>query len=100
MSNPIFACTRCADDWRQFLARPTRHWRVGRSAHSLAAAWQNANGFPPQVLSALAHCNEFANATPLIGIPEYRTPLRGVGKFLGRELFAAWVNDPPVALSA
>jgi hypothetical protein len=75
--NPIFACTRSIEDWRNFLARPDRHWRVGYSAHSLATSWQEANGFPAEIFRVLATDPELEGIQPLIGVPEYRVPLPG-----------------------
>ena len=30
---------RCAEDWKQFLAKPELHWKDGRSAKMLAERW-------------------------------------------------------------
>jgi hypothetical protein len=75
--NPILACTSCADDWRQFLAHPDRHWKERHSAHALATAWQGATGLPSEISRVMATTLEFRNAEPLIAIPEYRVPLPG-----------------------
>jgi len=49
-----------ADDWRQFLAEPEKHWVTGRSARSLAHCWQAARDFPPSA-----------------GLPDETGPIRG-----------------------
>jgi hypothetical protein len=75
--NPIFACTTCADDWRQFLARPELQWKERYPAHAVATSWQGATGFPAEVAKVVATSTELADARPLIGVPEYRVPLPG-----------------------
>src|SRR5690606_11969587 len=41
-----------AEQWAQFLAEPSKHWRSGYSARALAYAWQEANGFPAEIQAA------------------------------------------------
>ena len=38
------------EDWKQFLAKPEKHWKTGFSARSLAYCWQEADGIPPDIL--------------------------------------------------
>jgi hypothetical protein len=75
--NRILACTSCVDDWRPFLASPDVHWKEGHSAHALATAWQQADGFPPEVATIVGTAADLAGAVPLLAVPEYRVPLPG-----------------------
>ena len=66
-------------DWQALLADPLKHWRTGFSARTLAHCWTDADGFPPEVASALATGSPplFAGITPILGIPEFKVPLLG-----------------------
>jgi hypothetical protein len=75
----FFVPTIGVDSWRQLLAQPDLHWKEGRSAWLLAHAWEEADGFPPDVSAVLQ-----SNPDPLLsglefvaGFPEYQTPLPG-----------------------
>ncbi len=65
--------------WQGLLADPEKQWRDGYSAKMLAESWERAQGFPPEVRDLLATSPDsaLAEATPLIGIPEYQVPLAG-----------------------
>lgn len=67
--------------WKPLLAQPELHWLPGRSAHSLAHAWQGATtatgGFPAEVRAVLARDFALAAAEVLVVIPEHQTPLPG-----------------------
>jgi hypothetical protein len=63
--------------WQALLAHPAKHWRTGYSARTLAHCWTAADGFPPEVASALASEPSFAGITPILGIPEFKVPLPG-----------------------
>ncbi len=67
------------ESWQSLLADPEKHWRDGHSAKMLAESWERAQGFPPEVRDLLASSPDpaLAEATPLIGIPEYQVPLPG-----------------------
>lgn len=65
------------DDWKRFLAEPSKQWRPGYSAKTLAYSWESADGFPPEVKQALAQVPAFATLDPLIVCPEWKVPLPG-----------------------
>jgi len=67
------------DDWRQFLAEPQNQWQTGYSAKSLAYSWEEADGFPEEIETALAAPDIAAlnDTTPLLIIPEHKVPLPG-----------------------
>jgi hypothetical protein len=64
-------------DWQALLANPAMQWRTGFSARTLAHCWAAADGFPPEVASALSAASAplFAGLTPILGIPEFKVPL-------------------------
>jgi hypothetical protein len=66
-------------DWQALLANPAKQWRTGFSARTLAHCWAEADGFPPEVASALAAAGTplLAGLTPILGIPEFKVPLLG-----------------------
>lgn len=71
----IYIPTSSAEQWALFLAEPTKHWRQGYSARTLAYSWQEAGGFPSEVGSVLAAA--FPSAELLLALPEYKVPLPG-----------------------
>ena len=64
--------TKSAEDWKQLLADPSKHWKDGYSAKSLAVAWQDAHGFPLSVEKAFRGSNipTFQEMTFVAGFPE------------------------------
>lgn len=71
----IYIPTSSAEQWAQFLAEPVKHWRQGYSARTLAYSWQEASGFPSEVMSVLAP--RFPSAELLLALPEHKVPLPG-----------------------
>jgi hypothetical protein len=65
------------DTWRRLLADPDLHWVVGRSARTLAHAWEDANGWPREIAGALARVPQLEGLRPVYGFPEFKTPLPG-----------------------
>ena len=62
------------------LGKPTLHWKVGRSAHSLATSWVAANDFPPRVRRLLDGDPEYRSARLVSGFFERDTDLRSAGR--------------------
>ncbi len=75
--------------WQGLLADPDKQWRDGYSAKMLAESWERAQGFPSEIRDLLASSPEpaLAEATPLIGIPEYQVPLPGGSRPSQNDLF-------------
>lgn len=71
----IYISTSNAEQWAQFLAEPVKHWRQGYSARTLAYSWQEANGFPAEVVSVLSA--KFPGIELLLALPEHQVPLPG-----------------------
>jgi hypothetical protein len=51
--NKIYVPALDAETWKQFLAQPEKQWKEGYSARTLAYSWQEAHGFPTELLLAL-----------------------------------------------
>jgi hypothetical protein len=75
----FYAPLTCADDWKQFLAKPDLHWKTGFSARSLAHSWADAAGFPAEVAAAFQASGKpaLSDLDFLLGIPEHEVPLPG-----------------------
>ena len=73
----IYLPAKNADDWRQLLAEPERHWHPGFSAWAAAHCWQDANGFPDEVktLFSTAANKDLRTAEMLLAIPEHKVYL-------------------------
>ena len=75
----ILHFTAGPSDWQSLLAEPVKHWRTGYSARTLAHSWEAAEGFPPEVATALATSTDplLAGIQPLLAVPEFKVPLPG-----------------------
>ena len=85
----ILKFTSGPDDWRALLAEPTRHWRTGYSARTLAHCWEATAGFPPEVSVAFAAPPDprLADLVPLLAVPEFRVPLPGGERSSQNDIF-------------
>jgi len=75
----FYISSKGPESWKDFLAEPDKQWKSGYSAKSLAYCWEEAQGFPKNVLKvfndskySLFHSIEF-----LLGIPEHKVSLPG-----------------------
>ena len=73
----IFVPSRGPGDWQPLLADPEKHWATGYSAQTLAHCWEDAAGFPSEVLKVLSRNPILATAEPLLILPEWEVPLPG-----------------------
>jgi hypothetical protein len=72
----IYIPTSGVDEWRKLLADPEKHWRTGFSARSLAYAWENAKGFPPEIQDLFTTSDPpFQDMELLLAIPEHKVQL-------------------------
>lgn len=78
----IFAPTRSSDDWKNLLAEPEKQWRTGYSARTLACSWENAQGFPPEVLQLFTRSGilGFEQVDLLFAFPEHQVALPPPGR--------------------
>jgi len=79
------------NDWRRLLADPSLHWAIGRSARTLANAWEAADGLPPEIHNALAAIHPEPRL--LLAIPEHKTPLPGGRRESQSDIFALIGSD-------
>ena len=61
--------------WQSLLADPVKHWKTGYSAKALACCWEEAQGFPVEVIN-LFEGTALEGIKFLLGIPEHKVPLR------------------------
>jgi hypothetical protein len=76
----IFVPTQSGSDWQRLLGKPELHWKMGRSAMSAAACWEEANPkLPPEVSRLLDASNDAAllDLELLMAIPEWEVDLPG-----------------------
>lgn len=79
----ILRPTQSAECWRELLADPEKHWRIGFSARTLAHCWEDAGGLPPEIDSLFGRTAEL-----LVAIPEHKVPLPGGQRPSQTDLFA------------
>lgn len=79
MPKRIYIPSQSFEDWKRLLAQPDLHWKAGYSAMTLAWSWEAAQGFPPEVVVALATANDppLQDLSMLIAIPELQVALPG-----------------------
>jgi len=75
----IFIPTSNADDWKRFLAEPEKQWKTGFSARSLAHCWEDADGFPDEIIKTFDSSGipDFKGIQLLFAFPEYQVALPG-----------------------
>ncbi len=84
----IYIPAASADQWAAFLAEPTKHWRTGYSARTLAYSWQEANGFPLEIATSLATSEFLRGSELLLAIPEHKVALPGGGRPSQNDIWA------------
>src|SRR5260370_13818620 len=82
---PIVVPTDGVRDWRKRLADPVKQWQTGYSAKTLAHAWEDAAGLPPEIAALLSG---FGKVELLLAIPEYDVPLPGGERPSQNDVFA------------
>jgi hypothetical protein len=85
----IFVPANTLQDWRQFLADPAKHWKIGYSARTLANCWHVADGFPSEInhIFSSSTITAFQSIEPLLILPEYKVALSGAGKDSQNDIF-------------
>ena len=76
----ILMPTTSGSDWQRLLGKPKLHWKVGYSAMSAAACWEdNHPNLPSEIVTALEATNDVAlkNLELLLAIPEWEVDLPG-----------------------
>jgi hypothetical protein len=75
-----------AEGWKRLLAQPDLHWARGYSARTLAYAWEEAIGLPPEIASLLSAA--LGPVKLLLAIPEHKTALPGGKRDSQSDVFA------------
>jgi len=77
--NKIYIPSDSPDRWKDLLAQPKKQWKKGYSARSLAYCWQEADGFPVNIVRTFqkSKIDLFKNVELLFAFPEYKVPLPG-----------------------
>ena len=76
----IFVPTQSGSDWQRLLGKPKLHWKMGRSAMSAAACWEEASpNLPSEIRQVLDASNDPAltGLALLVAIPEWEVDLPG-----------------------
>lgn len=97
----ILAFTTGPADWQALLADPTKQWRAGYSARTLAHCWEAADGFPPEVAQALKSASDplLGDLTPVLAVPEFKVALPGGNRASQNDIFVlARSRSGPVSI--
>lgn len=92
----IFVPTRTGSDWQRLLAKPVLHWKIGASAMTAAAAWEDAGErLPPEIGGLLEGSGEsiLMGQRLLIAIPEWQVQLPGGSTTSSTDVLAICRND-------
>ena len=89
------------EDWKVGLEKPV-HWRTGRSAKALAYCWEQARGFPPEVLVALNSSGfaTFKDIHFVRGDVEFETALPGGRKGSQSDILVQAISESGVITMA
>ncbi len=85
----ILVFTSGPADWQALLADPSKHWRTGYSARTLAHCWEAADGFPPEIADALKNAVDplLGDLVPILAVPEFKVDLPGGGRPSQNDIF-------------
>lgn len=92
----LFIPTRSGSDWQRLLARPAIHWKIGKSAMTAAASWEEANDTLPSEIAALLDRSldeDLVGLKLLAAIPEWEVSLPGGETNSHTDILALARND-------
>jgi Domain of unknown function (DUF6946) len=92
----LFIPTQSGSDWQRLLAQPAVHWKVGRSAMTAAASWEEANDALPREISELLDLSldeDVLKLKLLAAIPEWEVSLPGGKANSHTDILAIARND-------
>jgi len=92
----LFIPTQSGSDWQRLLARPAIHWKVGKSAMTAAASWEEANDSLPSELTELLNLSldeDLVGLKLLAAIPEWEVSLPGGETNSHTDILALARND-------
>lgn len=67
------------DAWQTFLADPSKQWKTGYSAKTLAHSWEADDRLPDEIVSLIRTIPRYKREEPelLMAMPEWKVPLPG-----------------------
>ncbi|MFQ5486021.1 MAG: hypothetical protein ACE5DO_11905 [Desulfobacterales bacterium] len=85
----ILIPTKGPEDWKNFLAEPSKQWRSGYSAKTLAYCWEATKDFPDCVRKVFSQSgmSRFKDIELLLAIPEYQVPIPGGSRPSQNDIF-------------
>jgi hypothetical protein len=92
----IFVPTRSGSDWQPLLAKPTKHWKKGKSAMTAAACWEaTPSAFPSEISKVLNASGDpdLVGLKLLAAMPEWTVPLGGGDTASQTDVLALARND-------
>ena len=92
----IYIPTESAEDWKKFLAEPSRQWKTGYSAKSIAECWEKAKpSLPPEIKHCLneSEGSRLYDLEMIMAIPEFKVPLPGGSRPSQTDVFALCKNQ-------
>jgi hypothetical protein len=99
----ILTPTRTGSDWQRLLAKPTLHWKKGKSAMTAAASWEHAADTFPVEIGALLNASldeGLVGLRLLAAIPEWEVPLEGGETASHTDVLALARNDQGLCVIA
>lgn len=95
----IYVPTSSAEDWKRFLAEPSKQWKTGYSAKSVAECWEAAKPELPKEVKACLEAvgsSSLINLEMVLAIPEYKVSLPGGSRPSQTDVFALCRNEAGV----
>jgi len=86
----ILAPTSGPETWKQFLAKPEKHWKPLHSAMSMAYSWEKSFGLPSEIAMLFKSAKDvaFHDVELALAIPEYKVNLEGGERPSQNDVFA------------
>jgi len=78
--------------WQALLADPVKHWKTGYSAKALAYSWEEAQGFPAEIIK-LFDGTALEGSEFLLGVPEHQVALPGGSTKSQNDIFVLAKNE-------
>ena len=82
----IYVQSSGPEAWKAYLAKPDLHWKTGRSAKTLAHAWEAAQGLPPEIAALMQPV--LGDCQLLMATPEHKVDLPGGDRPSQSDVFA------------
>jgi hypothetical protein len=99
----IFVPTISGSDWQRLLGKPKLHWKMGYSAMSAAACWEdNQPNLPAEIVATLESTDDpsLNNLELLVAIPEWEVDLPGGDRPSQTDILSITQNDNGLVILA